>query len=98
MRSRRGAATFDWISCVGAALRLPVLQRRQAVAVDADIHVGRVRVEALADDQARLAMRIAPVPIQRMSAASETSPDARFQTKWNASLVDHMFSPPPATR
>ena len=34
----------------------------------------------------------------RMSAASETSPDIRFQTKCSASSANHMFSPPPATR
>ncbi len=41
-----------------AALGIPELQRRQAVAVDGGVNIGRIGVEVLADDQARLAMRL----------------------------------------
>src|SRR5271154_3892388 len=39
-----------------------------------------------------------PVPRNLTFAASVKSPDIFIQTKWNASLVNHMFPPPPATR
>ena len=70
---------------MAAALGLAELERRQAVAVQRDVDVGRVGVEALADHQARLAVRVVARAGKATSAASDRSPEACFQTKWNAS-------------
>ncbi len=47
------------------ALGIAELQRREAVAVDGGVDVGRVGVEVLADDQARLAMRLLALADER---------------------------------
>ena len=74
------------------------LERRQAVAVQRGVDVGGVGVEALADHQARLAVRVlARCRETRCRPSGEQSPDTFFQAKWKASLANHMFSPLPAT-
>ena len=65
MRSRFGAETFAWTSCVAVALGVAELQRGQAVAVERGVDVGRVGVEVLADHQARLAMRLLALADER---------------------------------
>ena len=47
------------------ALGLADLQRREAIAMHRDVDVGRVGVERLAEDQARLAMGIGAAPDER---------------------------------
>ena len=80
IRSRRGAETFAWTSCVAAPFGLAELERRQAVAVEGDVDVGRVGVQALADHQARLAVRVGrPRRRRRRRPRATRSPDAFFQ-------------------
>ena len=86
----------DWISCV-SALGFAILQRGQSVAVQRRIGIGGIRVEVLPDKQTSFAMRIAALALEYDAAASVTSPEILFQTKWRASLANHMFSPPPVT-
>ena len=58
MRSRRGPDRFDWTSWVARPLRFAKLQRRQAIAMQGDVHVGGIGFEILSDQKTCLAVRI----------------------------------------
>ena len=55
--SRRGNVGLNLARRTAA--RFAVLKRREALAVDDGVGIGRVRIQTLTDEQARLAMRLA---------------------------------------
>ena len=73
-----------------------ILEGSQAIAMHDSVGIGRIRLEALAHEQARFPMRVAARfgegNVRRQGHIARNF----FQTKWNASLVNHMFLPPPA--
>ena len=97
MRRRRGPFTLDWISRVG-----PPRSSRYWIEVSPSPCTTASAYAASGSSpwrirRAALRWALPPLPTNRTSAASVTSPEAFFQAKWKASVANHMFSPPPVT-
>jgi len=75
---RRGKIAFDFVR--HAALDFAILNRGQPVAVHGHVHVGRIVIQRLPDDQAGFAMRLSARSRNSMSEAIATSLDICFQT------------------